>query len=206
MPCSTNSGLVASAIRLVLAVPLVFGIGLLGLGQVLKGLEAAWRGKLGNWWRLDAGFLLFYLGAVAGIAHPFFQGVAVVGACWYLLGWMWAHRGLTGILGAVGTLLENGLRILANTVSFSRVGAFALAHAGLSSALVTLAEVTGGGMAALLVMVLGNAVIIFLEGLVVSVQTTRLVLFEFFNRFLGGGGRVFRPLPLPPSLLRGEFT
>jgi V/A-type H+-transporting ATPase subunit I len=43
----------------------------------------------------------------------------------------------------------------------------------------------------------GNALIIAIEGLVVGIQTTRLVLFEFFIRFLRGSGRAFRPLPLP---------
>jgi len=32
--------------------------------------------------------------------------------------------------------------------------------------------------------VIGNAAIIALEGLVVGIQTTRLILFEFFIRFL----------------------
>ena len=49
-----------------------------------------------------------------------------------------------------------------------------------------------------LVLVLGNAVVIVLEALVVSIQTTRLVLFEFFTRFMQGSGRAFRPLPPPP--------
>ena len=47
-----------------------------------------------------------------------------------------------------------------------------------------------------------NLLILVVEGLVVSIQTTRLVLFEFFARFLTGSGRVFRPLPPPPSLLQ----
>jgi V/A-type H+-transporting ATPase subunit I len=49
--------------------------------------------------------------------------------------------------------------------------------------------------------VLGNAVILVLEALVVSIQTTRLVLFEFFIRFLRGTGRPFRPLPAPATLM-----
>jgi V/A-type H+-transporting ATPase subunit I len=53
-------------------------------------------------------------------------------------------------------------------------------------------------------LVVGNLVIIALEGLVVSIQTTRLVLFEFFNRFLRGNGRVFRPVPAPPPLVAGS--
>jgi V/A-type H+-transporting ATPase subunit I len=46
-------------------------------------------------------------------------------------------------------------------------------------------------------MVLGNVVVILLEGLVVTIQTTRLVLFEFFIRFLRTGGRTFQPLIAP---------
>ena len=45
----------------------------------------------------------------------------------------------------------------------------------------------------------GNVLVIGLEGTVVSIQTTRLMLFEFFIRFLAAGGRAFKPLP-PPDL------
>jgi V/A-type H+/Na+-transporting ATPase subunit I len=89
------------------------------------------------------------------------------------------------------------LQLLVNTVSFVRVGAFALAHAGLSAAVVGMAEATGSWVGAIPVMVLGNLAIIALEGLVVGVQTTRLVLFEFFTRFLLASGRPFRPLVRP---------
>jgi len=51
--------------------------------------------------------------------------------------------------------------------------------------------------AAVLILLLGNLVIIALEGLVVTIQTTRLVLFEFFIRFLRAEGRVFQPLAAP---------
>ena len=42
--------------------------------------------------------------------------------------------------------------------------------------------------------------LIVLEAMVVSIQTTRLVLFEFFARFMQAQGRAFRPLPAPPSV------
>ncbi len=45
------------------------------------------------------------------------------------------------------------------------------------------------------VLIVGNAAIIALEGLVVGIQTTRLILFEFFIRFLTARGRPFEPLP-----------
>lgn len=46
---------------------------------------------------------------------------------------------------------------------------------------------------------LGNLFIIVVEGQVVFVQTTRLVLFEFFIRFLRAEGRVFKPLRGPST-------
>jgi V/A-type H+-transporting ATPase subunit I len=50
-----------------------------------------------------------------------------------------------------------------------------------------------------LILLLGNLIVIMLEGLVVSVQTTRLILFEFFIRFLRGTGRTFHPMAAPES-------
>jgi V/A-type H+-transporting ATPase subunit I len=104
-------------------------------------------------------------------------------------------------LGALGELLEHTVQVLINTLSFARVGAFALAHAGLSSAVVGLADAAGQPLIYALVLVLGNALILVVEGLVVSIQTTRLVLFEFFTRFFRAEGREFRPLAAPPAVL-----
>lgn len=104
------------------------------------------------------------------------------------------------LAAALGELLERSLQLAVNTLSFARVGAFALAHAGLSSAVIALAQIAGHGLGGLLVLILGNLVILVLEAMVVSIQTTRLVLFEFFTRFLTGAGRVFAPLPPPPSM------
>jgi V/A-type H+-transporting ATPase subunit I len=41
--------------------------------------------------------------------------------------------------------------------------------------------------------------------LVVSIQTTRLLLFEFFIRFLTGAGREFKPLP-PPVIAKSGIS
>ena len=110
------------------------------------------------------------------------------------------------MLAAAGALLENIFQLLVNTISFVRVGAFALAHGGLSLAFITLAETTENLAASFLIMLTGNLVVILLEGLVVTIQTTRLILFEFFIRFLQCTGRIFRPLaaPTPPVRLQGE--
>jgi len=187
----------------VLLVPLVFAVLLLSLGQLLAGLGAMRRGELGRWLLTDAGFLLLYLGLIALVFGAAPAWPALVGLSWYLVGSFLVERRILGALAALGHLAEGGFQILVNTLSFARVGAFALAHAALSAAVVTMAEAVGSWLGAALIMVLGNLVIILLEGLVVSIQTTRLVLFEFFNRFLQGKGRVFRPLPPPPALMTG---
>ncbi len=95
-------------------------------------------------------------------------------------------------------VLDELLRYLANTASFVRIAAFALAHAGLFMAVFTLADMVqsaqGSGFFYWLTLVLGNVVIIGLEGLVVSIQTVRLEYYEFFSKFFRGGGEPFQPL------------
>ncbi len=95
---------------------------------------------------------------------------------------------------AIGELAHSTLTLLLNTISFVRVGAFALAHGGLSMVVVTLTETIETPLLAALLFIVGQALIIALEGLVVFVQTTRLVLFEFFTQFLRAEGRFFQPM------------
>jgi V/A-type H+-transporting ATPase subunit I len=103
------------------------------------------------------------------------------------------------LLGSLGHLIESTLQLLLNTVSFARVGAFALAHAALESAIVGVAVGLDSIVVAAIVVIIGNLVIVVLEGLVVGVQTTRLVLLEFFMRFFEGQGRPFLPVMHPPE-------
>jgi V/A-type H+-transporting ATPase subunit I len=190
---------------LVLAVPLVFAVGLLSLGQLLAGLGALRGGRLGQWLAIDLGFLAMYLGLVLTLVWPSLAWLALVGLAWHLIGAFAIARGFLGSLAAIGHLIDNTMQLVTNTLSFARVGAFALAHSALSLAIVTMAE-SAPAWAWLPIMLLGNLIILALEGLVVSIQTTRLILFEFFNRFLRGTGRVFRPLQPPPALISGEAS
>ncbi|NEV61849.1 V-type ATPase 116kDa subunit family protein [Thiorhodococcus minor] len=186
----------------ILLVPLVTAVALLSLGQMLAGVGARWRGDLRLWLMQDLGFLVLYVGLVLQLATDGLGWLPLLGALWYLGGAFLAHRRLLGGIAAMGHLTESALQILVNTISFARVGAFALAHASLSVAISSMAD-SAPAWAWLVIMVLGNLVVIALEGLVVSIQTTRLVLFEFFNRFLRGSGRVFQPLPAPPLVTQG---
>ena len=130
--------------------------------------------------------------------EPLGLTIAAVGALLFCVGHAVHAARFMAALGAIGELLEKTVQILINTLSFARVGAFALAHAGLSSAIVALMDAADSLVARVLVLVLGNVVVIVLEVMVVSIQTTRLVLFEFFTRFMQGKGRAFSPLPAPP--------
>ncbi|MFO1305916.1 MAG: hypothetical protein U1F54_19500 [Burkholderiales bacterium] len=184
----------------ILVVPLYGGAALMTLGLALAAFEYRWRGEFAHWLLTDAGLVLAYGGLMASFLDSRALVVAAAGAVWFCCGHGIASRSAAGGLASAGELVERVLQLGINTLSFSRVGAFALAHAGLSAAIVALVHAAGHPAVAALVLVLGNVVVIVLETLVVSIQTTRLVLFEFFTRFLAGEGRAFHPLPTPSAL------
>ena len=183
----------------VLVVPIVGGAILLGGGLLLAGLEAYWRDELVAWLETDAALLVVYAGLLIAMLWAPALAIATAGAVLFCTGHALHAKRLAAAGTAIAELVERILQLLINTLSFARVGAFALAHAGLSSAIVALMDAASGTFAKALVLVAGNVIVIVLETLVVSIQTTRLVLFEFFTRFLRATGRTFRPLPLPPS-------
>lgn len=83
------------------------------------------------------------------------------------------------------------LSFVTNTVSFLRVGAFALNHAGMMSVVVMfMFELSAGGSIA--VTLFGNLLVIGLEGLIVGIQVLRLGFYEMFSRFYMGDGREFK--------------
>ncbi|HYW04591.1 MAG TPA: ATPase [Gammaproteobacteria bacterium] len=185
----------------VLAVPLIAGAVLMLLGLLLNALAAWQNGRGADWLRVQAGLVVAYAGAVTAFLAPLPGGIlAGIGVLWYLGGTAsrWRELGAAGVLGRAGELLERLFQLLVNTVSFVRVGAFALAHAGLSMAVTGLAAAAPHGLVEYAILITGNAAILAIEGLVVGIQTTRLILFEFFIRFLQAGGRPFRP-SVPPA-------
>ncbi len=103
----------------------------------------------------------------------------------------------TGIMGGIVEILEIFLGFLANTVSFIRVAAFGLAHAGLFMAIFSLSDAVqgmAGGLISGLVIFFGNVLIIGLEGLVVTIQAVRLEFYEFFSRFFEQTDSKYQPI------------
>lgn len=115
---------------------------------------------------------------------------------------------MTYLMETVIEVIEIFTGYLANTVSFIRVAAFSLAHVGLFIAVFSLVDMvkdkSGGVVYSALILILGNAVIIALEGLVVTIQAIRLEYYEFFGKFFLGGGVAYKPIGLGVMLDREE--
>ncbi|SMH54122.1 V-type ATPase 116kDa subunit family protein [Maritimibacter sp. HL-12] len=186
----------------VLAAALAIGAGLLALAIALDMVQAAWRGQLMRWMAGFGGVTLAWAGLLAAFAFPALAWGLPLGLALTLAGARSAEGWSPAAAGkAAAEFVETLMRLLVSTVSFARVGAFALAHGGLSAAVVGVADALGGA-GFWIALLLGNLLILTLEALVTGIQTTRLILFEFFIRFFHAEGREFRPLSAPGQHLR----
>ena len=86
-------------------------------------------------------------------------------------------------------LIEYVLSYLSNTLSFLRIGAYVLVHAGMMLAVFALA----GESKNALILIFGNIFVIAVEGLLTAIQVLRLEFYEMFSRFYGGDGKPFIP-------------
>jgi V/A-type H+-transporting ATPase subunit I len=184
---------------LVLAVPVAAGALILTLGVLLHLVQTCWQGDAGSRGVADVAQLLVYWGILLAFADLRLGWFALAGLALCLGNRLWTERRLLALVAGLGHLVQGTFELLLNTLSFARLGAFALAHAALESAVVGIAGGVETLAAAVAIAVAGNLLVILLEGLVVSIQTTRLVLFEFFARFFEGQGRRFQPAGLPPA-------
>jgi len=89
-------------------------------------------------------------------------------------------------------LLEALLSTMSGIISFIRVGAFAINHVGLFLAFKTLGEMIGSTGGNIAVLIIGNIVIIGLEGLIVFIQSLRLEYYEMFSKYYTGDGELFK--------------
>ena len=89
-------------------------------------------------------------------------------------------------------LFETLLSYFSNTLSFIRIGAFAVSHASIMEVVLMLAGAESGHIN-WVVIVLGNLFVCGFEGLIVGIQVLRLVYYEMFSRFYKGSGREFKP-------------
>lgn len=89
-------------------------------------------------------------------------------------------------------LFEIMLSYFSNTLSFVRIGAFAVSHAAMMEVVMMLAGAESGSPN-ILIIVLGNIFVCAMEGLIVGIQVLRLEYYELFSRFYKGDGKPFVP-------------
>lgn len=193
------------------------GVVLLNVGFGLNLLTA--------WWARDWARLLFDKNGVVGIwlywallggGVAVWQGVALPGSLWAALvliptliiflreplnRWLTGRRPLVDhgwgeyAVLAFFELFETFIGYISNSLSFVRLGAFAVAHEGLSQVVLLLAGTTS--VWSWFAIALGTLFIVAFEGLIVGIQTLRLEYYEFFGKFYQGAGRPYKPLRTP---------
>ena len=89
-------------------------------------------------------------------------------------------------------MFETLLSYFSNTISFIRIGAFAVSHAAIMEVVLQLAGAESGNPNWIGV-IFGNLFVCGFEGLIVGIQVLRLEYYEMFSRFYKGSGRAFDP-------------
>ncbi|HKK83725.1 MAG TPA: V-type ATPase 116kDa subunit family protein [Atribacterota bacterium] len=97
-------------------------------------------------------------------------------------------------------IIETLLSMLSNTISFLRVGAFALNHVGLYIAFLTLARMMSTSWGNWTVLILGNIIILTLEALIVFIQALRLEYYELFTKYYRGDGIEYTPVKMNKNI------
>lgn len=161
--------------------------------------------------------IVFYCSVVSGLVCEIFLGIHVM-SLMYILGLIVLPFLLIFFAEPLGKLVEGKknwqpeswggyivenlfeslevlLSYVTNTMSFLRVGAFVLVHAGMMLVVFVLAQ-TVGGFGYWIIVVIGNALVMVLEALLVAIQVLRLEYYEMFSRFYSGEGRQFEPVKL----------
>jgi V/A-type H+-transporting ATPase subunit I len=148
--------------------------------------------------RPDYSFV-FHWYDVAGLVIPI-AAIFLGPAIWRLITGerpVFAEGAMVFFMEGFVEILETVSTYVSNTVSFLRVGAFALSHAVLAYIVFRFSEevatVPAGPMLKALILVFGNLVIILLEGMIVAIQVVRLQYYEFFSKFFTETGVEFSP-------------
>jgi V/A-type H+-transporting ATPase subunit I len=200
-----------------LTAAVMWGIGFITIAQSLTIYNRLAVGEVSKA-LFDAGGvagLMLYLGAAAGVygvaTEGSFGNVAAAVSCvglGVILAWNWMenHGGMgERLLTVLIETFESVIGFFSNTLSFMRVAAFSINHVALALAVFTIAnsfEPTGRWIA----IVIGNLVIMVLEGAIVAIQVLRLEYYEGFSRFYSGSGRAFQPLVLKNQVGAGQRT
>jgi V/A-type H+-transporting ATPase subunit I len=92
-------------------------------------------------------------------------------------------------------VLEIFTGYMSNTLSFMRVAGLGIAHASLMESFKMLSSLVDG-FGGIAIFILGNVLVIVLEGLSAGIQSLRLNYYEFFSRYFTGKGIAYEPVGL----------
>jgi len=161
------------------------GKGLAGLIYYISGVHIAMiLAKTGfNWSSLLEGsniivtmIALSCMGIVIlGPLYNFFSQKEDIGSC--------LSRGMT-------EFLEMLIAYPANSLSYIRLAAFAIAHEAFGLLADSLAMTIGTIPSS----IIANLLVLGIEGFAAGIQAIRLVYYEFSTKFLRGGGAIFKPI------------
>ncbi len=190
----------------VLTLALYWGIGFLLIANLLSLRNLLYRKKITQalYSPQGAAGVLFYLTAALSLIWVLESNSGLPGwsiptltlLMMVLLYYQWLQSS-GSLFERILVVFIEGLEIiisnLSGTLSFLRVGAFALNHIALAAAVFALASMmdTFGHWVAI---VLGNIFIIVLEGAIVAIQCLRLEYYEGFSRYFSGLGKPYQPL------------
>ena len=156
---------------------------------------------------------LALLGAGAGLQLGLDVAVFSSGVYWAVLGVLllsiWFSEPLALLLrlerrheeASIGMMILEGffelfeavLGWLSNSLSFLRVGTYAVIHAIMMMIVYQLSAKSGGGYS-IFGLVIGNAVVMVIEAALVCIQSLRLEFYELFSRFYTGRGTPYQPV------------
>lgn len=213
MPSSNQNSILV--IFGIFAVTIAFGFIINSIGLIVNMCNNALRKKFGNVFFGKCGFfgLLFYWYVVAFAVRiaafhhlPAVYDWVIIGVSLFFAAFGEPFERLFNgdrpvvengfgslVIGGIVELIEVVSSYLSSTLSFVRVGAFALAHAVLGF-IIELMSSKCGPVGGIFVLVAGNAIVVVLEGMIVAIQVIRLQYYEFFSKFFNETGAEFKPL------------
>ncbi|MBN1561766.1 ATPase V [candidate division KSB1 bacterium] len=175
-------------------------------------------GLLGGWLYAAGAYTAFYFAASDYKSMPdsrfLFYTIALPALLFFLkpvFSHIFPHRGekkhsfsfislIDILMEWIVEMLEIFSGFLANTLSFMRVAGLGIAHVSLMIAFYQMATMASNdgkfGVLSFIILVLGNILVVLLEGLSAGIQSLRLNYYEFFSKFFQETGYRYKPISL----------
>lgn len=186
----------------------------LGIAHIFTGLFVKIYADIKNGHILDAIFdEVSWILIISGIVLIFIPAmkllgivIAAIGACIILLTAGRAKRNLLGKIAGGFTGLYGITNYLSDILSYSRILALSLATGVVGMVMNMLAGMIQGSVIgfilSIIIYVVGHIFNLALGLLSAYVHDCRLQYIEFYGKFYGGGGRLFKPFSINPKYIK----